>query len=145
MLRCDITWWRHFYITMKSPIFWCATSIFILPTCWHKVCEMEFSQMSKNSRKPDLVCKNIRIHHKCPCKIEITLIELNQGRGLLSPWLYSDPRARFPYPTRTGSWWILICLWPCSLAEPVLAGWVCGICGSMSRNSRRLNWQWFWF
>ena len=23
-----------------------------------------------------------------------------------------------------------LCLWPCSLAEPVLAGWVCGICGS---------------
>ena len=37
------------------------------------------------------------------------------------------------------------CLWPCSLAEPVPAGWVYGICGSMSRNSRRLNRQWFWF
>ena len=27
-------------------------------------------------------------------------------------------------------------MWPCSLAEPVLAGWVYSICGSMSRNSR---------
>ena len=36
-------------------------------------------------------------------------------------------------------------LWPCSLAVPVLAGWVYAFCGSMSRNSRRLNWQWFWF
>ena len=37
------------------------------------------------------------------------------------------------------------CLWPCSLAVPVLAWWVCAFCGSMSRNSRRLNRQWFWF
>ena len=36
-------------------------------------------------------------------------------------------------------------LWPCSLAVPVLAGWVCVYGGSMSRNSRRLNRQWFWF
>ena len=36
-------------------------------------------------------------------------------------------------------------LWPCSLAVPVLAGWVCAFCGSVSRNSRRLNRQWFWF
>ena len=26
-------------------------------------------------------------------------------------------------------------LWPCSLAVPVLAGWFCAFCGSMSRNS----------
>ena len=32
-------------------------------------------------------------------------------------------------------------LWPCSLAVPVLAGWVYAFCGSVSRNSRRLNWQ----
>ena len=38
-----------------------------------------------------------------------------------------------------------IFLWPCSLAVPVLAGWVYAFCGSMSRNSRRLNRQWFWF
>ena len=38
-----------------------------------------------------------------------------------------------------------ICLWPCSLAVPVLAGWVYAFCGSLSRNSRRLNRQWFWF
>ena len=30
-------------------------------------------------------------------------------------------------------------LWPCSLAVPVLAGWVYAFCGSVSRNSRRLN------
>ena len=36
-------------------------------------------------------------------------------------------------------------LWPCSLAVPVLAGWVYAFCGSMSRNSLRLNRQWFWF
>ena len=29
-------------------------------------------------------------------------------------------------------------LWPCSLAVPVLAGWVYAFCGSMSRNSRSL-------
>ena len=42
---------------------------------------------------------------------------------------------------------VVICcfLWPCSLAVPVLAGWVYAFCGSMSRNSRRLNRQWFWF
>ena len=34
------------------------------------------------------------------------------------------------------------CLWPCSLAVPVLAGWVYGFCCSMSRNTRRLNRQW---
>ena len=31
----------------------------------------------------------------------------------------------------------LCCLWPCSLAVPVLAGWVYAFCGSMSRNSRK--------
>ena len=36
-------------------------------------------------------------------------------------------------------------LWPCSLAVPVLAGLVYAFCGSLSRNSRRLNRQWFWF
>ena len=36
-------------------------------------------------------------------------------------------------------------LWPCSLAVPVLAGWVYAFCGSMSRNSQRLSRQWFWF
>ena len=39
----------------------------------------------------------------------------------------------------------IMCLWPCSLAVPVLAGWVCVYGGSMSRNSRGLNRQWFWF
>ena len=36
-------------------------------------------------------------------------------------------------------------LWPCSLAVPVLAGWVFAFCGSLSRNSQRLNWQCSWF
>ena len=36
-------------------------------------------------------------------------------------------------------------LWPCSLAVPVLARWVYAFCGSLSRNSQRLNRQWFWF
>ena len=36
-------------------------------------------------------------------------------------------------------------LWPCSLAVPVLAGWVYAFCVSMPRNSRRLNRQWFLF
>ena len=31
------------------------------------------------------------------------------------------------------------------VAVPVLAGWVYSFCGSMSRNSRRLNRHWFWF
>ena len=34
-------------------------------------------------------------------------------------------------------------LWQCSLAVPVLAGWIFAFCGSMSRNSGRLNRQWF--
>ena len=36
-------------------------------------------------------------------------------------------------------------LWPCSLAVPVLAWWVYAFCGSLPRNSWRLNQQWFWF
>ena len=49
-------------------------------------------------------------------------------------------RHRFiPYTTVA----TLYCLWPCSLAVPVLAGWVYAFCGSLSRNSRRLNRQWF--
>ena len=36
---------------------------------------------------------------------------------------------------------VVLFLWPCSLAVPVLAGWVYAFCGSVSRNSRRLNWQ----
>ena len=35
------------------------------------------------------------------------------------------------------------CLWPCSLALPVLAAWVYAFCVSMFRNSRRLNRQCF--
>ena len=35
---------------------------------------------------------------------------------------------------------LFLFLWPCSLAVPVLARWIYAFCGSMSRNSRRLNW-----
>ena len=38
--------------------------------------------------------KNITIHHECPCRIEISHPRgrnFNQGRGLPSPWLNSDP------------------------------------------------------
>ena len=36
----------------------------------------------------------ITIHHECPCRIEISYPRgwnFNQGRGLPSPWLNSDP------------------------------------------------------
>ena len=36
-------------------------------------------------------------------------------------------------------------LWRCSLAVPELAWWVYGFRGSMSRKTRRLNRQCFWF
>ena len=39
--------------------------------------------------------KNITIHHECPCRVEISHLRgrnFNQGRGLLSPWLYSDAK-----------------------------------------------------
>ena len=41
-------------------------------------------------------CKRwiITIRHECPCRIEISHPRgqnFNQGRGLLSPWLNSDP------------------------------------------------------
>ena len=38
--------------------------------------------------------KIITIHHECPCRIEISHPrgqKFNQGRGLPSPWLNSDP------------------------------------------------------
>ena len=40
------------------------------------------------------VSKNITIHHERPCRIEISHPrgqKFNQGRGLPSPWLNSDP------------------------------------------------------
>ena len=43
---------------------------------------------------PDLVLKTITIHHERPCRIEISHPrgrKFNQGRGLPSPWLNSDP------------------------------------------------------
>ena len=36
----------------------------------------------------------ITIHHECPCRIEISQPRgwnFNQGRGLPTPWLNSDP------------------------------------------------------
>ena len=53
----------------------------------------------------------------------------------------------FKASQKTGQWLKVsfVFLWPCSLAVPVLAGWVYAFCGSMSRNSRRLIRQWFWF
>ena len=42
-----------------------------------------------------LVYENITIHHECPCRIEISHPrgrKFNQGRGLPSPWLNSDPK-----------------------------------------------------
>ena len=36
-------------------------------------------------------------------------------------------------------WFTSCCLWPCSLAVPVLAGWDYGFCCSMSTNTRRLD------
>ena len=38
--------------------------------------------------------KIITIHHVCPCRIKISHPrgrDFNQGQGLLSPWLNSDP------------------------------------------------------
>ena len=38
--------------------------------------------------------RTITIHHECPCRIEISHPRgrnFNQGRGLPSPWLNSDP------------------------------------------------------
>ena len=38
--------------------------------------------------------RTITIHHECPCRIEIShprCRNFNQGRGLPSPWLNSDP------------------------------------------------------
>ena len=83
------------------------------------------------------------------------------GNRTCDPW-FTRHRFIFQKPRRL---FILYCLWPCSLAVPVLAGWVNVFCvlwpgslavpvlagwvyafgGSMSRNSRRLNQQWFWF
>ena len=62
------------------------------------------------------------------------------GNRTCDPWF---TRHRFiPYTTAVIG---LYFLWPCSMAVPVLAGWVYASCGSMSRNSKRLNRQWFWF
>ena len=69
--------------------------IFILPTGRWEVYETEFTHMGKNSRNPELVSKNITIHHECPCRIDISpeCWKFNLGRGLQSPWFNSDPKS----------------------------------------------------
>ena len=37
----------------------CGCSFFILPTGWYRVCEIQISQMGKNSGNLNLVCKKI--------------------------------------------------------------------------------------
>ena len=59
------------------------------------------------------------------------------GNRTCDPWF--TRHRLIPYTTVA----TLYCLWPCSLAVSVLAGWVYAFCGSLSRNSRRLNRQWF--
>ena len=58
------------------------------------------------------------------------------GNRTCDPWF---TRHRF-IPYTTAAQGKTLFLWPCSLAVPVLAGWIYVFCGSMSRNSRRLNW-----
>ena len=57
--------------------------------------------MSKNSGNSDLVCKNITIHHECPCSIEISHLrsrKFNQGRSLPRPWLNYNPEGEIFLP-----------------------------------------------
>ena len=53
------------------------------------------SKTSENGKEmPPFLGKIITIHHECPCRIEISHPRgrnFNQGRGLPSPWLNSDP------------------------------------------------------
>ena len=73
----------------------------ILNKHWHHlhddhVREFQYNQwtaISWHSWK-DNMGKIIAIHHECPCRIDISHTRgrnLNQGRGLLSLWLLSDP------------------------------------------------------
>ena len=78
-------------------------------------------------------------------QLEVSSNRLGEARNqTCDPW---STRHRFiPYTTAAshiGTYNSF--LWPCSLAVPVLAGWVYAFCGSMSRNSRRPNRQWFWY
>ena len=54
-----------------------------------------YSDALKNSFFPRTIPQwNITINHECPCRIEISHprgLNFNQGRGLPSPWLNSDP------------------------------------------------------
>ena len=43
------------------------------------VCEKEFSHNGKNSENPDLVCKNVRIYHKCEGRIEKSVLRIIVG------------------------------------------------------------------
>ena len=52
------------------------------------------------------IAKNITIHHECPCRIEISYPRgriLTRDEACRVPGLIPTPRARFLYPTRTGS------------------------------------------
>ena len=54
--------------------------------------EFQYNQCMEPSS--DSLGKIITIHHECPCRIEISHPRgrnFNQGRGLPSPWLNSDP------------------------------------------------------
>ena len=64
------------------------------------------------------------------------------GNRTCDPWFTRHST----YPLHHGGFLVVVyliivfvlsvyCLWPCSLAEPVLARWVYGICCSLSRNS----------
>ena len=58
-LSYDIIWWRYFNnnndITFLPT---CGSLFFIFSTGWYRVWEVELSHMGKNSRNPNLVCKN---------------------------------------------------------------------------------------
>ena len=76
-------------------------------------------------------------------RLKVSSDRLGEARNrTCDPWF---TRHRLISYTTAASLRHIVFLWPCSLAVPVLAGWVYAFCGSMSRNSRRLNRQWFWF
>ena len=52
---------HHDDVTRHPP---CCCSIYILPTGWYVVCEIEVSHIGKNSRNPNLVCKKKILYHR---------------------------------------------------------------------------------
>ena len=83
-----------------------------------------------------------KVSQKTGQRLKVSFDRLGEaGNRTSDPW-FTCTRQRFiPYTTAAK----YVSLLPCSLAVPVLARWVYAFCGSMSRNSRRLNRQWFWF